>query len=70
MEIIIRDNGVGIKRENLGKIFELGWSSKKGEGMGFGLFWTRDYIEGLGGSIEVESTYKSGTTFSLMLPDF
>jgi sensor histidine kinase regulating citrate/malate metabolism len=49
-------------------VFELGWSSKKGEGMGFGLFWTRDYIEGLGGSIEVESTYKSGTTFSLTLP--
>jgi signal transduction histidine kinase len=68
MEIIIRDNGIGIKRENLGKVFELGWSSKKGEGMGFGLFWTRDYIEGLGGSIEVESTYKSGTTFSLTLP--
>jgi sensor histidine kinase regulating citrate/malate metabolism len=36
--------------------------------MGFGLFWTKDYIEGLGGSIEVESTYKSGTAFSLMLP--
>lgn len=68
MEIIVRDNGIGIKPEHLDKIFELGWSTKGGEGMGFGLFWTRDYIEGLGGYINVESVYKNGTTFSITLP--
>ena len=66
--IYIRDNGVGIKTADLAKIFEMGWSSKKGEGMGFGLFWTKDYIEGLGGSIKVKSALNEGTTFSLSLP--
>ncbi len=67
-EICIRDNGIGIKAENLPKIFELGWSTKDGKGMGFGLFWTKDYIEGLGGRINVESGWQEGTTFTIRLP--
>jgi len=66
--ILIRDNGVGIKAEHITKIFEMGWSTKKGQGMGFGLFWTKDYIEGLGGTITVESTWRKGTTFTIHLP--
>ena len=38
-EVVLRDNGIGIKAKNLKKIFDLGWSSKEGRGMGFGLFW-------------------------------
>ena len=68
ISISIRDNGAGIKPENLKNIFELGWSTKNGEGMGFGLFWTKDYIEGLGGTISVESEYGKGTTFLIELP--
>ncbi|MCI0399211.1 MAG: ATP-binding protein [Chloroflexi bacterium] len=68
IEVTFRDNGIGIKPENLNKIFEMGWSSKKGQGMGFGLFWTRDYVEGLGGTITVESEWKKGTAFHLTLP--
>jgi signal transduction histidine kinase len=68
IEVRIRDNGSGIKPENLIKVFEMGWSSKGGKGMGFGLFWTKDYIEGLGGSVKVESTWRTGTTFLLNLP--
>jgi signal transduction histidine kinase len=68
IEIIIGDNGIGIKPENLAKVFEMGWSTKKGEGMGFGLFWAKDYIEGLGGEIEVESIWQKGTTFNICLP--
>ncbi len=67
-EITIRDNGIGIKPENLYKIFELGWSSKQGKGMGFGLFWTKDYVEGLGGTIDVESEWQIGTKFIIKLP--
>lgn len=68
-EIIIRDNGPGIPVYNLGKIFELSWSTKKQEGgMGFGLFWTRDYIDGLGGSIQASSHMGEGTTFTIKLP--
>jgi signal transduction histidine kinase len=68
-EIVIRDNGPGISPENLSRIFELGWSTKKlGGGMGFGLFWTKDYIDGLGGSIHAMSRIGEGTTFTILLP--
>ncbi|GAB4158326.1 MAG: hypothetical protein Fur005_13040 [Roseiflexaceae bacterium] len=68
IEVVIRDNGQGIRREHVRRIFDLGWTTKKGVGYGFGLFWTIDYIEGLGGRIEVESTWGEGTTFRLWLP--
>ncbi len=68
-EIIIRDNGPGVPPENLKNIFELGWSTKKRDGgMGFGLFWTKDYIDGLGGHISAVSTVGIGTTFTIILP--
>jgi len=66
-EVLIGDNGIGIEPENLSKVFEMRWSTKKA-GMGFGLFWTKDYIEGLGGSIKVESVWQEGTTFRISLP--
>ena len=69
LEVSIRDDGVGIKPENAVKIFEMGWSTKKGKGMGFGLFWTRDYIEGLGGHITVDSSRKKGAAFIITLPE-
>lgn len=68
VEVTIMDNGIGIKSESLPKIFEMGWSSKQGKGMGFGLFWTKDYVEGLGGSIGVKSGWKQGTSFQLYFP--
>jgi signal transduction histidine kinase len=67
IQVVIRDNGIGIKAENSSKIFEMGWSTKKGQGMGFGLFWTRDYIQGLDGNITVESSWGKGTTFIINL---
>lgn len=68
IEVRVRDDGAGIKEKDLNRIFEMGWSTKDGEGMGFGLFWTKDYIEGLGGTISVESAWKKGTEFTIYLP--
>jgi len=68
-QIIIRDNGPGIAPDNMGSVFELGWSTKKRKGgMGFGLFWTKDYIDGLGGSIFISSGVDEGTIFTITLP--
>jgi signal transduction histidine kinase len=64
----IEDNGIGIRSENLPHIFDMGWTTKKGQGMGFGLFWARDYIYGLGGRIDISSQPKKGTTFLIYLP--
>ena len=37
IEVTIRDNGPGIAAENLAHIFEMGWTTKKGSGMGLSL---------------------------------
>ena len=67
IEVLISDNGAGIKPENILRIFDIGWTTKRA-GMGFGLFWARDYVEGLGGSISVESALNEGTTFHVRFP--
>lgn len=67
IEISIKDNGIGIDRDNMEKIFELRYSTKESR-LGFGLFWTKDFVEGLGGNITVESEVGKGTTFIIHLP--
>ena len=67
IEIIVRDNGAGIKPENLHRIFEMKWSTKS-HGMGFGLYWAKDYVEGVGGNIEVDSVWGQGTIFYIRVP--
>ena len=67
--ITVSDTGQGIPRENLDKIFEPFFSTKKpGEGTGLGLFVSRGIIEKLGGTIEVESEIGRGASFSIRLP--
>ena len=68
IEVLIRDSGIGIRPEHIRKVFEIGWSTKGGKGMGFGLFWAKDYVEGLGASIEFSSTWQEGTSVRLLLP--
>lgn len=68
VEATVSDTGIGIKPMHLSKVFELRWSTKGEAGMGFGLFWTKEYIEGLGGSIRVESVWEEGSTFYVRLP--
>jgi signal transduction histidine kinase len=67
VQVTITDHGMGIAPENLDKIFEMSYTTKK-SGLGFGLFWTKDYIEGLGGNISVESQLGKGTKFTIHLP--
>ncbi|MEN3335024.1 MAG: hypothetical protein V7641_4389 [Blastocatellia bacterium] len=69
--IRVKDSGMGIKTEHLEKIFQPGYSTKEGRGnMGFGLWWTRAYIELLGGEIRVESLPEKGTEFTVVLPAY
>lgn len=65
--IVIQDDGVGIHPGNMSSLFQLRWSTKE-TGMGFGLFWLKDYVEGLNGRVEVESKLGEGTMFRVLLP--
>jgi two-component system sensor histidine kinase HydH len=66
-EIWISDSGPGIPPENLSKIFDPFFSTKK-KGTGLGLAITANIIEAHGGEISVESREGRGTTFKIFLP--
>jgi two-component system sensor histidine kinase FlrB len=61
------DQGVGIPEENLGSIFEPGFTTHSSS-PGFGLTVARKVVEQHGGRIAVESREGQGTTFTLALP--
>jgi signal transduction histidine kinase len=68
IDIVISDTGSGIPEENLPKIFQPYFTTKKpGEGTGLGLFVTKTLVENLGGRIKVASTAGKGTTFTVTL---
>ncbi len=67
--LTVSDNGPGIPRENLARIFEPFFSTKSpGEGTGLGLFVTRGIIEKLGGTVTVDSEVGKGASFCIRLP--
>jgi signal transduction histidine kinase len=65
--IVIQDNGAGIPAEALPRVFEPFFTTKR-TGSGIGLAITRNIIEGLGGTIAVETSDARGTTFVIELP--
>lgn len=65
----ISDNGIGIPKENLNRIFEAFFTTKiVGEGVGLGLFIVYGIIQQHRGTIDVESQVGKGTTFKISLP--
>lgn len=67
--IKVKDQGKGIPRENLPRIFEPFYSTKPpGEGAGLGLSVCRGIIEKLGGQINVEGNLGQGAIFTVILP--
>ena len=66
VHILVRDNGRGIKKEELEKIFEPFYTSEKG-GVGLGLAIAKSIVEGHDGRIWAESEFGKGTTFHILL---
>lgn len=62
----ISDTGVGISEDDLPRIFEPFYSTRK-KGTGLGLWVTHDLVRQHGGRIEVTSEHGRGTTFSVTL---
>ena len=65
--IRVRDEGVGIPREMLEKIFDLYYTTKK-EGSGIGLAMTYRILQLHQGEVLVESEVGRGTEFALRIP--
>jgi signal transduction histidine kinase len=68
IEIKISDNGNGIPKEDLSKIFEPFYTTKgqKGTGLGLAVIW--GIIDNHDGTISVDSKVNEGTTFTILLP--
>lgn len=65
--ITITDNGTGIPKENISRLFEPYFTSKN-NGIGLGLAATLNIIQSHRGAIEVESVENVGTTFVISFP--
>ena len=69
IKVSIEDNGIGIPKEDLDKIFNPFYTSKPvGQGTGLGLSVSFSIIENLNGTISVKSELGKGTQFLVLLP--
>lgn len=71
--ISIQDSGIGIPTEDIPHLFQKFYRVDNSDtreigGTGLGLYLCRRLAEVMGGQIKVESEYKKGSTFSLVLP--
>lgn len=67
-QVTVKDNGCGIPRENLKKIFDVFFPTKGHKGTGFGLAVVKKIVHEHSGRIDVSSEPGKGTTFTLTLP--
>lgn len=65
--ITVEDNGIGIKPQDIDRIFEPKFTTKS-SGMGLGLGIIKNIIENYKGTITFETAYGKGTTFTVSLP--
>ena len=69
LTLTVADNGIGIQSEHLGKIFNMFYrATDRTAGSGLGLYLVKETVARLGGSVEVDSEYEVGTTFTVRLP--
>jgi signal transduction histidine kinase len=67
VSIIVRDRGVGVKPEDLPRVFDPYFTTKRtGSGLGLGI--AKNIIEGMGGSIALRSEPGRGTEIAIDLP--
>ena len=69
IEVAVKDNGNGIPKESLEKIFQPFFTTKPtGQGTGLGLSLSYDIIKAHGGDIKVETKPGEGSSFIIQLP--
>jgi signal transduction histidine kinase len=67
VQILVKDNGVGIEAQHIGNIFEPKFTTKS-SGMGLGLGIIKNIIENYKGTITFATMVEKGTTFTVTLP--
>ncbi len=67
VRVVVQDAGIGIERENLDKIFDTFYTTKR-QGMGMGLAISRSIVEAHGGRLWAVNNDGPGMTFQFALP--
>ena len=73
VRIQVVDSGIGMRPEELGKLFNAFWQLDSGlnrqhEGTGLGLVICEKLLQAMGGDIAVQSQWGAGSTFTVTLP--
>jgi signal transduction histidine kinase len=70
LQLVIKDTGTGIPTHIQKKIFELNFTTKteKGKGLGFGLWWVRNFVRRARGDITIRSAPGEGTEVIIKIP--
>jgi two-component system sensor kinase FixL len=63
----VRDRGIGLSRDQLDKIFQPFYTTKR-DGLGMGLSISRSIVEGHSGRLWAENNADRGATFYFTLP--
>jgi signal transduction histidine kinase len=68
LQVVVTDNGSGIPKDKLERIFFPFFTTKGSSGTGLGLPMCKKCVEDMGGTMRVESEQNVGTTFTIELP--
>lgn len=73
LQIVVKDDGIGIPEEDQDKIFDRFYQSNSGrelssQGSGLGLALVKEFVERLGGKISLESKENRGSEFTVIIP--
>ena len=70
VRVVVKDNGIGIEAPYLDKIFDMFYrASELSDGSGLGLYVAQSVAKKLNGTLTVQSEYRKGSTFTLVLPN-
>lgn len=71
LRIVVSDNGFGIEKDNIDKVFDLYFSvcKKSCSATGLGLYIVKRIVEEFNGDVTVESELNKGTSFEVILPN-